>query len=285
MEDDGGSFFLGLAEEIAYAAGSHAHEHLDKIRSGQREEGHVGFAGHSLGQQRLTRSRRSYEKCALGDFTAQFGVLCRVLQEVHDFLDFLLCAFLSGYVLEQDLGALSLFKQTGLALAYREDAAGSPASACTAEHEVPKSHQQEYGHDKRKEIAEVIYFLLVGHLHGVFGDKILEGGRIADSCGGRGVFAYFFGAFLEDVAHVFGLDGQACDAATLVQHDFVTFSCSHVALEFGVAYFFLVAGASEAVGKQQDAQSENDNHIQPAEVEARLVILFLFHMFFLPVCG
>ena len=47
-KDDAGRVALGLVEQVAHAAGADADEHLDKLRAGDGEEGHAGFAGDSL---------------------------------------------------------------------------------------------------------------------------------------------------------------------------------------------------------------------------------------------
>ena len=52
-EHDGRSHLGGLLEQVPDAAGADAHEHLHKVRAGDGEEGHLGLAGHGLGQQRL----------------------------------------------------------------------------------------------------------------------------------------------------------------------------------------------------------------------------------------
>ena len=46
-EDNAGRVLLGLLEHVAHAAGANTHEHFDKVRSGNGEEGHIGLARHS----------------------------------------------------------------------------------------------------------------------------------------------------------------------------------------------------------------------------------------------
>ncbi len=50
-ENDARGVFLRLVEHVADAACADADEHLDKIGTGNREEGAVGFAGNSFGDQ------------------------------------------------------------------------------------------------------------------------------------------------------------------------------------------------------------------------------------------
>ena len=122
-EDDTGRFLLGLAEQVAHTTGTHAHEHFNKIAARHGEEGHASLACNSLGQQRLTRSRRSHEQSALGNLTSQFGVFLRILQELNDFLHLLLGTFLSGHVLERDVQVAAFLVHLGLRLAHVEDSA------------------------------------------------------------------------------------------------------------------------------------------------------------------
>ena len=122
-EDDTGRFLLGLAEQVAHTTGTHAHEHFNEVATRHGEEGHAGLACNSLGQQRLTRSRRSHEQSSLGNLTSQFGVFLRILQELNDFLHLLLGTFLSGHILERDVQVAAFFVHLGLRLAHVEDSA------------------------------------------------------------------------------------------------------------------------------------------------------------------
>ena len=84
-KDDGGGLLLGLIEEVADTGGAHAHIQLHEVGAGDRQELHAGLAGHSLGQQGLTGTRRAHQQHALGDPGAQGDILLRIPQEIHDF--------------------------------------------------------------------------------------------------------------------------------------------------------------------------------------------------------
>src|SRR6202043_2348092 len=58
-EDDAGCVLLALFEQIAYPAGADADEHLDEVRSADREERHIRFARYRASQQRLSRAGRT----------------------------------------------------------------------------------------------------------------------------------------------------------------------------------------------------------------------------------
>ena len=102
-EDDAGSVLLALLEEVADAACADADEHLDKIGTGDGEERHVGFAGHGTGEQGLAGSRRSDEKHALGDASAELLELLRLAQVLDDLLQLFLGFVDAGHILKRDL--------------------------------------------------------------------------------------------------------------------------------------------------------------------------------------
>src|SRR5579859_2844919 len=84
-EDDAGSVLLTLLEQIADAACSNADEHFDKVRSGNREKWHIGFAGYRAGEQGLAGSRRSDEQHAFRDSSAELLELLRLAQKLNNF--------------------------------------------------------------------------------------------------------------------------------------------------------------------------------------------------------
>src|SRR6266700_3554809 len=70
-EDDAGRGFLGLIEEITHAAGANTDQHLDKLRTAHREEGHSRLACHGTRQQGLSGSRRAYQQHPTGNLATQ----------------------------------------------------------------------------------------------------------------------------------------------------------------------------------------------------------------------
>ena len=85
-ENDAGSVFLALLEQIAHAAGADADEHFDEVRTGDRKERNVRFARNGACQQSFSGSRRADEQHALGNASAELLEFLRVFQEVDDFL-------------------------------------------------------------------------------------------------------------------------------------------------------------------------------------------------------
>ena len=83
-KDDAGSVLLALLEHVTHTAGTDADKHLDKVRTGNGEEGNIGLAGNRLGEQRLTSTRRAHQKHALRDLAAKTLEFARVLQELDN---------------------------------------------------------------------------------------------------------------------------------------------------------------------------------------------------------
>jgi hypothetical protein len=102
-EDDAGRVLLALLEQVAHARGADADEHLDEVGAADREERHVGLAGHGAGQQGLAGARRAHQQHALRDAAAQLLELLRLLQELDDLLELVLRLVHAGDVLERDL--------------------------------------------------------------------------------------------------------------------------------------------------------------------------------------
>ena len=99
-EDDARRVFLALLEQIADAACAHADEHLDEIRTRDREERHIRFARNRAREQCLAGSRRPDQQHAFRNAPAEFLEFLRVLQEIDDFVELFLGFIDSGDVLE-----------------------------------------------------------------------------------------------------------------------------------------------------------------------------------------
>ena len=92
---------LGLLEEVAHARGAHAHDGLDELGRGGREERHAGLAGDSAREQRLAGARAARQQHAARDAGAEALVALRVLQEVHDLDELLLGLVDARHVVER----------------------------------------------------------------------------------------------------------------------------------------------------------------------------------------
>ena len=151
-EHDAGGHLAGLLEQVADTGSAHAHEHLHKVRAGDGEEGHVGLAGHSLGQQGLAGARRAHQQRALGQLGADLGVLSGIVQEVDDLRQGFLGLVLAGYVGKGDAGGL-FHIHLGVGLAHAADAADT-AHAALFGHPVHEQAHAQQDDDKGQEVDE-----------------------------------------------------------------------------------------------------------------------------------
>ena len=141
-EDDAGRVLLRLVEHVAHARGADADEHLDEVRTGDREERHLGFAGDRAREQRLAGAGRADHQHAARDLAAEALELGRVLEEVDDLADFLLRLVDAGDVGEGD-GDLVLVQQPRAALAEGHRAAAARPALHLAHEVHPDADQQQ----------------------------------------------------------------------------------------------------------------------------------------------
>ena len=93
-----GAVLLGLLEQVTHARGAHAHEHLDEVGAGDREERHARLARDGAREQRLARARRPVEQHSLGDARSERLEFLRVFEELLDLVE-----FLNGFVDPRDV--------------------------------------------------------------------------------------------------------------------------------------------------------------------------------------
>ena len=144
-EDDAGRVLLALQEEIAHPRGAHAHEHLDEIRTRDREEGHARLAGHRAREQRLARARRPDQQHALRNPAAQARELLRLAQEGDDLLELELRLLDARHVLERHL-VLVLGEQPRAGLAEAHRLAAARLHLADEEHPEPDDQQHREPH-------------------------------------------------------------------------------------------------------------------------------------------
>ena len=121
-ENEARSVLFSLLEHVANARGSHADEHLDEIRTTDREEWHIGLAGNRSGEQRLAGSRRPDHEDAFWDASAELLESLRILKKLDQFRDLFLGFLDAGDILEGD-SVFFLRQHTRLALAEIQRAA------------------------------------------------------------------------------------------------------------------------------------------------------------------
>ena len=115
-EDDAGRFFLCFFKQVAHASGTGTNEEFHELRAGNDEEGHLGFAGHGLGQQGLTGAGRADQQHTFRNARTDLGIALRALEEVDDLREFLLRLIHARHVGEGDPRLLIGHVHLGLAL-------------------------------------------------------------------------------------------------------------------------------------------------------------------------
>ena len=146
---NGGRGLLGLLKQIAHAACAHAHEHLHKVGAGNGEEGHVGLASHSLGQQGFARAGRAHQQNALGNAGTQLGIMLGVAQEVDHFLQLFLLLLSARHIGKGHL-VLGGILHPGAAAAEGHHLVVAPRLA--AHHEIPQRQEQKRNDKQGQEI-------------------------------------------------------------------------------------------------------------------------------------
>src|SRR2546423_1331133 len=142
-EDDAGSVFLAVLKQVAYAAGAHADEHLDEIRTGNGEERYVRLTGDGAGQQGLAGSWRSNQQNAFWNTASQFLKLLRFAEELDDLLELFLGFLNSGHVLEGDF--LLLGGMQAVAAHCEPQGLLNSTFPLTTPHDSPLRYQHERG--------------------------------------------------------------------------------------------------------------------------------------------
>src|SRR5262245_1651794 len=171
-EHDARRVLLPLLEQVAHARRADADEHLDEIRSADREERDVRLAGNRAGQQCLAGSRRAHQEDALRNAPAKFLELLRLLEELDDFLELFLRFVDAGDVLERHF-LLRTRRELRLALAERQRLV---AAALHLPHE--EDPEADHEQDRRPRIEQrrprTRGWLLRRHLHAAIDQLVGE---------------------------------------------------------------------------------------------------------------
>ena len=144
-EDDAGCVLLALLKEVADARSADADKHLDEVRTGDGEEGYVGFASDCAGEQGLAGARRSDEQDALGDAAPETLEFLGLAQKLDDLLELFLGFVDAGDILEGDLLLLH-GEQPGARLAKAHGLVS--AGLHLPHHEQEQAEQERYGQQR-----------------------------------------------------------------------------------------------------------------------------------------
>jgi hypothetical protein len=89
-ENDTGLIGTSLFEKLTDSLSTHTYEHLHEVRGGALDEGDIGLTSDGSSEEGLTRTRCTSEKGATGDLSTTSKVALRLLEKVHNLLEFLL---------------------------------------------------------------------------------------------------------------------------------------------------------------------------------------------------
>ena len=172
-KDDAGCGLSRLLEEVADTAGTYAHKHFHKVRTGQGIKGHLGLTGHGLRQQSFSGSRRAHQQGTLRQLRTDGGVLDGIVKEVHNLLEAFLRLVLASHILEADAGfLLHVHLRSGLADAHEAVAAAHPLHHHV--HHDEKQHEGKHKADQGlHDVAGVVRLPLVD-LHPVLIEPLHE---------------------------------------------------------------------------------------------------------------
>ena len=146
-ENDTRRILLRLIKKITHTRSTNTNEHLDKIRAADGEERYTRFTRNSTCEQCLACTRRAKKQYALRNACTEIVELLRMLEELYDFLEFLLCFIRSGHILERNLHFVAAC-HTRTALAKGHDTA---AAALRLLHdEKPHANEQKHRQHRRE---------------------------------------------------------------------------------------------------------------------------------------
>ena len=150
-ENNAGSFFVCLLEQVAHLCRAHADEHFHKFGAGDREKRHFRLTGNRLRQQGFACSRRADKQRTLWHCGADFGIFFRVMQEIHNFPQGFF-RFVLPCNIGKGFAGLCLDIDFGVGFAESHSVAAHTAHACHHFTHNEPPEQEEY--DKHDETAD-----------------------------------------------------------------------------------------------------------------------------------
>ena len=111
------------------------------------KKGTLASPATALAKKGFSRSRRPHKQGSFRDFSTQFCVFLRVLQEIHNFPDLHFGLFQSGHIVKIDLHTGFLIENLRLGFSHAENIAstGATAASHSAKHIDPDAHDQRKG--------------------------------------------------------------------------------------------------------------------------------------------
>jgi len=171
-----GRVLFGLGKHVAHPRSTHADKHLDEIRTGNRKERNVGFAGHRFGQERLAGSRRTDQQNALRYLAAQTLKFAGIFQKVDHFFQLLFGFVTAGHIGKRHLLAVFQKPRARLAETHCFAVAGIGLTHKKDPNPDQQNHREPGNDDSPESVGGSVFRLGIDH-HVVFAQGF-DHGRI-----------------------------------------------------------------------------------------------------------
>ena len=147
-KDNAGRILLGLFKHVAHAARANAHEHFNKVRTRNGEEGHIGFACNGARQQGLTCAGGADKQDAAWNTPTQTLELLRIAQKFYDLLQIIL-GFINASDIFKGHAAMRLGEHFGFRFAKAHGFAARPLHLPGQENPHSKEGDQRQAIDQQ----------------------------------------------------------------------------------------------------------------------------------------
>ena len=287
-KDDTRGLFLGLLKQVANFSGTAADEHLNKLRTRNTKERHARLAGHSLGKQGFTSTRRADKQSTTRQLGADLLVALRLLQKVNDLLEGLLGLFLAGDILKGHAHVLggdharagltqSAAAKTAAAKVHRRAVIAHSLLHATVE---PPTDEEEnrHGKDEREQI--------VGHQTRVFigNDRLQRSARLKHAIGKARIIRHT-GRLIGDVLvlALLGVINRIVVGVVLDLFDALLVERFDKRRVIGLRNLLRVTDVGEQNGREHEVDDEGDEHVED-HIPSTLVVIHL-HLLELHLLG
>ena len=287
-KNDARGLFLGLLKQVTHLSSAATDKHLNKLRARNAKERNTGLAGHSLGKQGLTGTRRADKKSTARQLGADLLVALRLLQKVDDLLKGFLGLFLASNVLKGHAHILgSDNASTGLAqsAAAKTTAAKVHRRAVIAHGllhatiEPPTDEEEDsHGKNERKQVVSHQTRVLIG-------DNRFQRGAGFKHAIGKARIVWHTGRLVGDVL-VLALLGVINRVIVRIVFDLVDtllierFDKGRV---IGLRNLLRVTDVGEQNGREHEVDDEGDEHVED-HIPSTFIVIHL-HLLELHLLG
>ena len=287
-EHDARGLFLGLLKQVAHLGGTAADEHLDELRTRNAKERHARLAGHSLGEQGFTGTRRADKEGTAWQFGTDLLVALRLLQKVDDLLEGLLGLFLAGDILKGHTHVLGGdHARTGLAQSTAAKTTAAKVHRRTvithgllhAAVEPPADQEENrHGKDEREQVVGHQTRVLIGN------DRLKRGARFKHAIGKARVIRHT-GRLVGDVLvlALLGVINRVIVRVVLDLVDALLIERFDKRRVIGLRNLLRVTDVGEQNGREHEVDDEGDEHVED-HIPSTFIVIHL-HLLELHLLG